>query len=150
MYDYIYDWMVKVIHATYPAASLLKIMGEIDTQFSQLPPYPGIRHFREGVSAMSRWTGNKYKKMAQVLLGVVRSLIPPMIARLIRVYLGILRLSLYVSHSESTKNMLDKAVKDFLQLQNDPHGPLIEHGVIQEGWYCPKSTFSFITLIRLS
>lgn len=138
LYDYIYDWTVRVIDTTSTVAGLAKVKGEIDARFSQLPPYPELRHFRDGISSTTRWTGNEYKNMAKSLLGVVKDLIPKPMTKLIKLYLDILRLSLYVSHDESTLQLLEDTVKSFIRLRNDPNGPLVKNHILPAGWYCPK------------
>ena len=43
----------------------LKIAGEdkIDTQFRSIPGYPGLRHFKNGISFVLQWTGCEHKEM---------------------------------------------------------------------------------------
>ncbi|KAJ7587465.1 hypothetical protein C8J56DRAFT_1004549 [Mycena floridula] len=43
---------------------------EIDHRFTCLPSHPALRHFSTGISLVSQWTGNEYKNMEKVFLGV--------------------------------------------------------------------------------
>jgi len=66
-YDYVHQWVLAIIGDQTPDAlrkrkrtnttgtkpSKRKTRGEIDARFSQLPPYPGLRSFREGISLTS-------------------------------------------------------------------------------------------------
>ena len=131
--------MLDVIAATRTDVGINKIKGEIDARFSQLPPYPGLRHFRAGLSATNRWTGNEYKTMARVYLPVIRDLLPPSAVKLVKAYLDVIRMSHYESHSEDTRKMLKKAVNDYIKFRNDPNGPLVNHQILPTQWYSPKN-----------
>jgi hypothetical protein len=136
-YDYLHKWIMNLVEKT-AHVTLEKVKGEIDARFSQIPPYPKLRAFRQGITSTSRWTGNEFKNMLRVYLGVVRDLLPPAGVKLIKVYLDIHRLAHYVSHTESTLSMLQNAIDEFVTIRNDPNGPFVIHGVLAEGWYCPK------------
>ena len=136
-YDYVHGWIISAIAAE-SHVSVDKAKGEIDARFSNLPPYPKLRAFRHGISSTTRWTGNEYKNMLRVYLGVVRSLLSEDSTRLVRLYLDIHRLSHYTSHTDSTVRMLEDAVSEFTRLRNDPQGPLRSLGIIARNWYCPK------------
>src|SRR5436190_8976010 len=130
--------MLQVIAETWTEVSIDKIKGEIDARFSQLPPYPGLRHFREGLSPTQRWTGNEYKTMARVYLGLMMDLLPKSAIRLVKAYLDVHRLAHYTSHSEDTRIMLKHAVDDYIKLRNDPEGPLVSKQILPTDWYSPK------------
>ncbi|KAJ6619322.1 hypothetical protein B0H10DRAFT_1946806 [Mycena sp. CBHHK59/15] len=36
-----------------------------------MPNHPGLRHFKNGISSVSQWTGTEHKKMEKVFLGLV-------------------------------------------------------------------------------
>ena len=151
-YDYVHQWVLAIIGDQTPDAlrkrkrtnttgtkpSKRKTRGEIDARFSQLPPYPGLRSFREGISLTSRWQGNEFKNMLKVYLGVIVGLVPSDIIRLVKAYLDVHRLAHYVSHSESTIRMLESAIQEFERLLHDPQGTIMSQQVRPEGWYCPK------------
>ncbi|KAF7311896.1 hypothetical protein MIND_00200800 [Mycena indigotica] len=43
----------------------------IDKCFQIMVNHPSLRHFRQGISLVSQWTGNEYKNMEKVFLGVL-------------------------------------------------------------------------------
>ena len=44
---------------------------EVDSRFRSLPSHPGLRHFKNGISHVSQWTGTEHKEMEKVFLGIV-------------------------------------------------------------------------------
>jgi len=134
-YDYVHDWMIKTIKEE---GLLMKTEGEIDARFSQIPPYPGLRTFSKGISPTSRWTGNEIRKMMRVYGGVIKGLVPDSCSSFIRNYLDILCMSEYMSHTDSTLQMLDTAINRFWKELWNPRGPFVKYDIIVPGWYCPK------------
>ena len=118
--------------------SIEKVLGELDARFSHLPPYPHLRAFRAGISKTSKWTGNEFHAMIKVYMGITRDLLDELMARLLRLFTDIHRLSHYVSHTDSTIEMLANAIEKFTALRNHLEGPLVANGIIEQDWYCPK------------
>ena len=151
-YNYVHQWVLVIIgdHQTETSAkrkrsagmtkrpSKRKVRGEIDARFSHLPPYPGLRSFREGITLTSRWQGNEFKNMLKVYLEVVMGLVPSDIIRLIKAYLDVHRLAHYISHSEFTIRMLESAIQEFEGLLHNSRGTIMSQKVRLKGWYCPK------------
>ncbi|KAG1773538.1 hypothetical protein EDD22DRAFT_976124 [Suillus occidentalis] len=51
----------------------LDIMGEteIDAHFKAIPDYPGLRHFKKGISSIKQWTGTEHKEMQRVFMALI-------------------------------------------------------------------------------
>ena len=51
----------------------IAVMGEaeVDARFKAMSSYPGLRHFKKGVSFVTQWTGTEHKEMEKVFLGVL-------------------------------------------------------------------------------
>lgn len=56
----------------------LDIVGkeEMDARFKAMPDYPGLQHFKKGVSMVKQWTGTEHKEMQRVFLGLLAGTIP--------------------------------------------------------------------------
>ncbi|KAG8921123.1 hypothetical protein FRC01_000398, partial [Tulasnella sp. 417] len=54
------------------------IMGEreMDKRYMSMPSHPSLRHFKQGISKISQWTGNEYKQMEKVFLGAIIGAVP--------------------------------------------------------------------------
>jgi len=133
-HDYLYKWVVEY----FGKDGCSKAIGEIDARFSQLPPYPRLRAFPEGISNTTRWTGNEYKQMLRVYLGLVKGLMPDSLVSVVKAYFHIHRLGHYVSHTDDTLRMLNSAVYEFTNLRNDPNGLLLSRGILRPEWRCPR------------
>jgi hypothetical protein len=48
----------------------IDIVGEeeMDARFKAIPDYPGLRHFKKGISTVKQWTGKSIKKCRESLL----------------------------------------------------------------------------------
>ncbi|KAG0693151.1 hypothetical protein DFH29DRAFT_992427 [Suillus ampliporus] len=55
----------------------LDIVGEeeMDARFKAMPDYPGLRHFKKGISMVKQWTGTEHKEMQRVFLGLLAVLV---------------------------------------------------------------------------
>lgn len=51
----------------------MHIIGKqtVDERHKTMPEYCGMRHFKNGISAVSQWTGRELKEMAKVLLPII-------------------------------------------------------------------------------
>jgi hypothetical protein len=56
----------------------LEIVGEaeIDARFKAIPDFPGLRHFKKGISAVKQWTGTEHKQMQRVFVGLLAGAVP--------------------------------------------------------------------------
>ncbi|KAG1842867.1 hypothetical protein DFJ58DRAFT_717888 [Suillus subalutaceus] len=50
-----------------------QIIGEeeMDARFKAMPNYPGLRHFKKGISTVKQWTGSEHKEMQRVFVGLL-------------------------------------------------------------------------------
>ncbi|KAI0039507.1 hypothetical protein FA95DRAFT_1577560 [Auriscalpium vulgare] len=112
----LYQGMVKHLVAWLTAAFG---PAEIDARCSRLPPSHNIRIFKNGLSILSRVTGQEHKDMSRILLGLIVDLQLPdgtpttHVVRTVRALLDFLYLAQYPSHSDDTLSYLDKALKRF-------------------------------------
>jgi hypothetical protein len=44
---------------------------EIDARFKAMNGFPGLRHFKKGISLVSQWTGAEHKEMQKVFVGLL-------------------------------------------------------------------------------
>ncbi|KAG0708022.1 hypothetical protein DFH29DRAFT_979602 [Suillus ampliporus] len=56
----------------------LDIVGEkeIDARFKAMPDYPGLWHFKKGISMVKQWMGMEHKEMQRVFVGLLAGAVP--------------------------------------------------------------------------
>ena len=90
---------------------------EVDSLFRSMPSHPGLRHFKNGISHVSQWTGTEHKEMEKVFLGIqVASKGGTSDERIIVAVRALVDFAYYASlHSHTTQTLasLRKALDDF-------------------------------------
>ncbi|KAI0685446.1 hypothetical protein BC835DRAFT_1290181, partial [Cytidiella melzeri] len=82
---------------------------EVDRRLQTMPLHPNICHFKKGISLVSQWTGNKYKQMEKVFLGVVARAADPDIMKAVRAVLDFVYYTHYKAHTEDSLSCLQDA-----------------------------------------
>ncbi|KAJ7651802.1 hypothetical protein B0H17DRAFT_1215187 [Mycena rosella] len=75
---------------------------EIDKRFREMPDHPGLRHFKNGISSVSQWTGTENKEMEKVFLGFVAAGAHPELIKAVRAVMDFARLASLQSHTSLT------------------------------------------------
>ena len=75
--------------------------------------YPGLRHFKKGISSVTQWTGTEHKEMEKVLLGVVIGVLPSRAITVVQATLDFIYLSQLQMQTSKTLNALEQCLKTF-------------------------------------
>jgi hypothetical protein len=95
--------------------------------------YPGLRHFKKGISSVSQWTGTEHKEMEKVLLGITIGCVPSRFIPVVRSLIDFIYLAQLQYHTSMTLNSLESCLKTFHRNKN----VVIELG-IREHFNIPK------------
>ncbi|KAG2112917.1 hypothetical protein BD769DRAFT_1364286 [Suillus cothurnatus] len=84
----------------------LEIVGEdeMDARFKAMPDYPGLRHFKKGISTVRQWMGTEHKEMQRVFIGLLAGAVPSQVLVVAR---AILDFSYYAQLRMHTAESLD-------------------------------------------
>ncbi|KAH7904046.1 hypothetical protein BJ138DRAFT_1019687 [Hygrophoropsis aurantiaca] len=86
---------------------------EMDARFRAMTDFPGLRHFKNGISTVSQWTGSEHKEMEKVFLGLLAGAVDDCVLRAVK---SIINFIYYASlHTQTTLTLaaLKQALDDF-------------------------------------
>ncbi|TRM57623.1 hypothetical protein BD626DRAFT_514014 [Schizophyllum amplum] len=84
--------------------------GELDRRLRTLPPAFGIRHFENGISALSQLTGKERKQLARVLLGCLVGALPSRGIEACRGALDFIYYAQYTTHDNDSLSQMQSAL----------------------------------------
>ncbi|EPQ51466.1 hypothetical protein GLOTRDRAFT_132835 [Gloeophyllum trabeum ATCC 11539] len=100
--DHLVDWCFDVSKDS-----------DIDDRFKCIPGYPGLRHFKNGISLVSQWTGTEFKEMERVFIGLLAGAINPVAAKTARAVLDFIYFAQFHTHTSDTLDALQAALREF-------------------------------------
>lgn len=86
---------------------------EVDSRFKAMPHHGNLRHFKRGISLVSQWTGNEYKQMEKIFLGVIAGAAEPEVERAVRAVLDFIHYAHFEAHTEDSLARLDASWRAF-------------------------------------
>ncbi|TFY52177.1 hypothetical protein EVJ58_g10158 [Rhodofomes roseus] len=86
---------------------------ELDARFRAMSDAPGLRHFANGISTVSQWTGREHKEMEKVFLGVLMGRAEVKVISAVRAVLDFIYLASLQSHTTETLGLLRQSLDDF-------------------------------------
>ncbi|KAJ3730701.1 hypothetical protein C8R42DRAFT_568649 [Lentinula raphanica] len=99
---------------------------ELDRRIRCLPPSFGVRHFKNGITALSQISGTERKNMGKILLGcLVGSDMPRQALTAVRAILDFIYLAQYTTHDDDTLSYMT----DALNLWHEKKSSFIDVGV---------------------
>ena len=119
---------------------------ELDRRIRTLPRAHGLRHFKNGISALSQISGSERKNMAKILLGCLVGALPKKGLAAVRSVLDFIYLAQYSTHDKITLGYME----DALQTWEKNRSFFIQTG-IRENFNIPKfhSLLHYVEAIKL-
>jgi len=119
---------------------------ELDRRIRTLPPAYGLRHFKNGISALSQISGSECKNMAKILLGCLVGALPKKGLLAVKSILDFIYLAQYSTYDNITLGYME----DALQAWETNRSFFIQTG-IREDFNIPKfhSLLHYMESIKL-
>ncbi|KAJ7155095.1 hypothetical protein C8R46DRAFT_1296282 [Mycena filopes] len=100
--DHLVSWCTEIITKL-----------EIDKRFREMPDHPGVRHFKDGISTVSQWTGTEHKEMEKVFLGLIAAGAVPQMVTAVRGLIDFAYFASLQSHTSKTLLGLRESLNAF-------------------------------------
>ncbi|KAI0760729.1 hypothetical protein C8Q74DRAFT_1319609 [Fomes fomentarius] len=102
--DHLVKWVTKAIAGG---------KEEIDYRFKTMTRHSNLRQFKNGISMVTQWTGNEYKNMERVFLGVIAGAGEPDVTLAVRAVLNFIYYAHFKTHTDRTLDALYAAWLDY-------------------------------------
>ncbi|THG92911.1 hypothetical protein EW026_g8163 [Hermanssonia centrifuga] len=86
---------------------------EVDSRFRSVPSISALRHFKNGISHVSQWTGHEHKEMEKVFLGLVAGGVEDEVVIAVRALLDFIYLASLQAHTSVTLAALRQSLNNF-------------------------------------
>ncbi|KAI0074716.1 hypothetical protein K474DRAFT_1601024, partial [Panus rudis PR-1116 ss-1] len=86
---------------------------EVDARFKAMPTFPGLMHFKKGISLLTQWTGNEYRNMEKVFLGVIAGAADEDVTRAVRAVVDFIYYAHFETHTSESLSRLEAAYDEF-------------------------------------
>ena len=126
----------------------LNLIGEkeIDARFQAMGQlYPGLRHFKKGISTVSRWTGMEHKEMERVFIGLLSGAAEDNVLVIARSLLDFIYYAQFQQHTDKTLVAMEDSLRAF-----HAHKDVLIELSIRDHFNVPKihSLVHYISSIR--
>ncbi|EJD37744.1 hypothetical protein AURDEDRAFT_72956, partial [Auricularia subglabra TFB-10046 SS5] len=111
----LYQGMVK--HLTHWAEAIVG-EDELDARMKRAGLAHGLRHFKDGITHLSRVSGEEHQAIAKQLLACMAGIPQKDAVRAARALLDFTYIAQYSCHSEATLKMLDECLRNFHRYQD--------------------------------
>lgn len=98
--DHFVNWCIAAIDGG---------IDEVDRRFKSMSRHPTLRHFTKGLSLISQWTGNEYKNMEKMFLGVIAGAVDERVIRAVRAVVDFISYARFEVHTEGSLEKMDRA-----------------------------------------
>ncbi|KAI5822540.1 hypothetical protein K523DRAFT_421984 [Schizophyllum commune Tattone D] len=114
--DHIVQWIGDYLVAVHGDKRAKEILDDIDRRLAVMPPFPGLRNFKQG-RRFRQWTGDDSKALMKIYLAALRGYLP---SEMLRCVAALLEFTYRARRDSITTPVLDavsSAVQDFHELR---------------------------------
>ncbi|KAI6023692.1 hypothetical protein PISMIDRAFT_103675 [Pisolithus microcarpus 441] len=133
-HDHLLQWCISIIGKK-----------EIDMHFQAMTQYPGLRHFKKGISSVMQWTGTEHKEMERVFIGLLASAVDDHVLVVVHSLLDFIYYAQLQQHMDTTLTAMEESLKMF-----HSHKHILVELQVREDFNMPKihSMKHYVSLIQ--
>ena len=120
--DHLVSWCSSLIGKT-----------QLDACFKAMSNFPGLRHFKNGISSVTQWTGTEHKEMEKVFMGVMAGAVNQKTLTVIRALIDFIYYSQIQLQTSKTLATLESCLKVF-----HTHKDVLIEAEIRQHFNIPK------------
>lgn len=79
---------------------------ELDHRFKAMADFPGLQHFKKGISSVKQWTGQEYKEMQKVFIALLAGAVSSDILTAVRAVIDFIYYAQFCIHTSTTLTAL--------------------------------------------
>ena len=108
----------------------LGIIGkkEMDARFQAMGQYPGLCHFKKGISVVSQWTGMEHKEMERDFVGLLSGVASDNVLVMAHSLLDFIYYAWFQQHTDKTLAVMQESLNLFHTLSRTKQVWYSEHG----------------------
>jgi len=120
--DHLVSWCTSLIGKT-----------QLDARFKAMSNFPGLRHFKNGISNVTQWTGTEHKEMEKVFIGVMAGAVNQRTLTIIQALIDFIYYSQIQLQTSKTLAALESCLKIF-----HTHKDVLIEAEIRQHFNIPK------------
>ncbi|KAI9435153.1 hypothetical protein H4582DRAFT_1817832 [Lactarius indigo] len=122
--DHLVEWVVEYLHLAHREKVALEIIEDVDHRISAVPPFPGLRRFKDGRD-YQQWTGDDSKALMKVFLAAIAGYIPSVMVRCIAAFMD----ACYIARRNAINSTSLEHLRDSVETFHQLRAVFIEVGV---------------------
>jgi hypothetical protein len=112
MLKHVMDWVGDLLKQKGWTKEIIVI--ELDNRFMQIPSWPGLKKFTDGISGVQQWQGSEIRQMMRIYLGIIQGLVSSDVVRAVRSFIDFTYMAECKSHSDDTVGYMEGFLDQFL------------------------------------
>ncbi|KAI9430611.1 hypothetical protein H4582DRAFT_2113755 [Lactarius indigo] len=122
--DHVVEWVVEYLHLAHREKVALEIIEDVDHRISAIPPFPGLRRFKDGRD-YQQWTGDNSKALMKVFLAAIAGYVPSAMVRCIAAFMD----ACYIACRNAINSTFLEHLQDSVETLHQLRTVFIEVGV---------------------